>query len=65
MCKILDSFFVTNYTVLVLESPLPIGWKNRVYIDGTEYETEIVYDIPNAIAIKGKGDFEGKSVEFV
>ena len=54
-----------NYTVLVLENSLSKGWKNGVYIDGTEYETEIVYDIPNAIAVKGKGDFEGKSVEFV
>ena len=31
----------------------------------SDYKTEIVYDLPNHIAIHGEGDFLGKEVEFV
>ena len=32
---------------------------DTVRIDGTDYKTEIVYDLPNHIAILGEGDFLG------
>ncbi len=32
--------------------------------DGKEYITEIVYDLPNCIAIKTKGHFVGKEVSY-
>lgn len=38
---------------------------DTVRIDGADYKTEIVYDLPNHIAILGEGDFLGKEVEFV
>lgn len=65
MSQILDSFVAMDYTVLVLKEPIPKWWKKGVRINNTEYETDIVYDIPNAICVKGKGNFKDKFVEFI
>lgn len=53
-----------EYTVLGLDSPLPDKCGKYVKIGENKYEIEIVYDLPNSIAIKEKGRFVTKSVEF-
>lgn len=65
MRKIVDSFVVGKYTVLVLDSPPPREWRKNVRVENIEYESDIAYDIPNAICVIGTGDFDGKIVEFV
>lgn len=64
MTQVMDCFSVGIYTVLILNSPPPSNWNNGISIDNVEYETEIVYDFPNAIGIKGKGSFKNKTVKF-
>lgn len=53
-----------KYTLVGLDSPIPDNWKKKVTIDGKEYDTEIVYDLPNHIAIIGNGNFVGKEIVF-
>ena len=65
MRRVMDCFLVSGITVLVLDSPPPLDWKCSVCIRGTNYETEMVFDIPNAIGIIGNGDFQGEIVEFL
>jgi len=48
--------------VLCLNQPVPVGLKKKIVIDDKEYETEIVYDLPNSIGIKGHGTFVGKKI---
>lgn len=54
-----------KYTLLGIDSLLPCNRTGKVRIAGKEYQTEIVYDLPNHIAVLGDGDFVGKEVEFI
>lgn len=53
-----------KYTVLCFDNLDSFPPTNTVKIDGVEYKTEIVYDLPNAIGIVGNGSFEGKNAEW-
>lgn len=64
MIKAEFQYSVGKYTLIGLDSPIPNNWKNKVVIDGKEYDTEIVYDLPNHIAVIGNGDFVGKEIVF-
>ena len=65
MIKIVDSWNVyDDYVLLTVEKmPKHSYWKYK--IDGKIYEPVPVYDAPNCIAIRAKGDFTGKYVEFI
>lgn len=52
-------------TVLILDSAPPANWKKDIRIGNDVFETEIAYDLPNAIAVKAKGDFVGKQIEYL
>lgn len=62
--KIVKQLDCGEYTVLGLDSPIPNKCGKYVKIGETKYEIEIVYDLPNSIAIKEKGRFINKTVEF-
>lgn len=65
MNKIIKQLPCDNYAVLILDSSPPSCWNTKtVVVDGVAYESEIVYDLENAIAVPAKGDFIGKTVEF-
>ena len=65
LIKINFQYNTGKYTLLGVDSPLPPNRTDKVCIQGKEYQTEIVYDLPNHIAILGDGDFVGKEVEFI
>lgn len=65
MIKVEKQIDAGKFTLLILDSPVPDSNFQKVSIDGKEYETEIAYDLRNSIGIPGKGDFEGKNVQFV
>lgn len=65
MQRILSQWSVGKYTVLEVEHELPMKPYKKYRINGKEYEIVPVYDLPNSIAIEAKGDFTGKTVEFV
>lgn len=54
-----------KFTVLIFNSFSLNELKNKgfILVDGKRYETEIVYDLPNAIGIVGHGNFVGKYVD--
>lgn len=60
--KIMNQIVINDYVVIEVSNETYFG--NYALIDGKEYLTEIVYDLPNCIAIKSKGDFVGKEVSF-
>lgn len=60
--KIMNQIIINDYVVIEVSNETYFG--NYALIDGKEYLTEIVYDLPNRIAIKSKGDFVGKEVSF-
>jgi hypothetical protein len=60
--KILNQLNIGPYSVIQVDGNDQIG--KVAIIDGKKYDTEIVYDLPNSIAIKGEGDFVGKEVHF-
>ena len=54
-----------RYTLLGIDGPIPTDWTGKyVIIEGRSYKPEIVYDLPNHIAIEGHGDFNNKEIEF-
>lgn len=65
MPKVRDQISDGHYTIIILDSPIPASWRDRVVIDGIEYKTEIVYDMENSLAIVGSGSFIGKEVQFL
>lgn len=65
MRKILSQWQVGKYTALELDGDIPMKNYSKYRIDGQEYKSIPVYDLPKHIAIEEKGDFVGKTVEFV
>lgn len=53
-----------KYTLLGFKESIPLIKTEKVKIDGRVYKTEIVYDLPNHIAVIGIGNFVGKEIEF-
>ncbi len=64
MIRVVSQIETGKYTLLQLSEGLPNTWCTEATIDGKTYKTEIVYDLPNHIAIVGHGDFTGKEVVF-
>ena len=64
MNRINDQFTVSNYTVLLFDELRVTGAGKTVKIDGKTYPTEIVFDLPNSIAIIGQGEYIGKDAVF-
>lgn len=65
MIKVNFQYNTGKYTLLGLNGSLPCDRTEKVRISGKEYQTEIVYDLPNHIAVLGEGDFMDKEVEFI
>lgn len=64
MNKVIDEFQVKEYMVLKLDYLSKDSYR-KYRIAGKEYNAIPMYDAPNCIAIKAKGTFLGKTVEFV
>lgn len=64
MIKIVSQIETGKHTLLQLSEGFPNTWCTEATIDGKTYKTEIVYDLPNHIAIIGQGDFVGKEIHF-
>ena len=60
--KIINQIEIDDY--IVIQVPDQTYFGNYAGIEGEEYSTEIVYELPNGIAIQAKGDFLGKEVFF-
>lgn len=60
--KIISQLPAAEYTVIEVSEKNYFG--KYAIIEGSKYNTEIVYDLPNHIAIKALGDFVGKTVTF-
>lgn len=65
MSKILSEWKIGKYIALELDEELPMRKYSKFRIDGKEYMPIPVYDLPRHIAIEAKGNFKGKTVEFV
>ncbi len=65
MIKIIKQLDAGKYTVLCLNAPVPNTNFRKLSIDEKEYESVIVYDLPESIAIEAKGDFVGKEIIFL
>lgn len=61
--KIISQLPAGEYTVIEVSEKTYFG--KYAIIEGVKYCTEIVYDLPNHIAIKTQGDFVGKTVTFL
>lgn len=64
MSKIVDEFEISEYTVLRLDK-MPESEYYKFRIEGREFEPVPIYDMPKCIAIEAKGNFVGKTVEFI
>ncbi len=64
MNRINDQFTVAKYTVLLFDELHVTGSGKKVTIDGKTYSTEVVFDLPNSIAIIGQGEYIGKDAAF-
>lgn len=62
--KIIGQFIVGDYTVLLFDE-LNTPSSKVAEIDGAKYELEICFDMPNAVAVKGIGEFVGREVKFI
>lgn len=55
---------IPGYTIAQFATPLPKGWKT-LSIGGKEVKTEIAYDVPNSVGIRGEiKNLSGKTVMF-
>lgn len=58
--KIINQLLTGDYTVIEVFEKSNFG--KYAIREGVKYNTEIVYDLPNHIAIKTHGDFVGKDI---
>ena len=65
MNKVIDEFEVGKYKVLKLSEEIPNKRYYAYLIDGKKYSIVQMYDMDMCISIEGKGNFKGKTVEFV
>lgn len=69
MDLIIDKWNIAGYTLLTLDEYSPaktLEDYSKIEIDGIKYKPEIVYDMPNTIAIKESDkNFIGKKVNFI
>ena len=65
MLNILSQWQVGKYTVLELDGEPPMSSYNEYKVDGVTYKPVPIYDMPGCIAIEAKGNFEGKTIDFI
>lgn len=66
MNKVEFQYNTGKYTLLGLTGEIPLYWKgNEVFIAGKKYDTVMVYDLPNHIAVIGNGEFVNQEVVFI
>lgn len=65
MIKVEKQLDAGNYTLLILDAPVPDTNFKKIIIERNEYETEIAYDLKNSIGILGKGNFVNKEIQFI
>ncbi len=65
MIRVNEQSDIGKYTVLFLNTTVPKIRFTKIKIDGKEYCPEIVYDMNDAIAVKEKGNYVGKEIEFI
>lgn len=65
MIKILSQWEIGKYTALELDHDIPLKKYKKYRINGIDHDPVPVYDMPKHIAIEGKGDFVGNTVEFI
>ena len=64
MNRIRDQFTVSKYTILLFDELCITGSGKTIKIDDKSYSTEMVFDLPNSIAIIGHGEYIGKDAGF-
>ncbi|MBS5285141.1 MAG: hypothetical protein ACLRVB_05605 [Blautia sp.] len=65
MSRVVDEFRISQYAVLKLDK-MPDEEHQKYRIDGIDFQPVPIYDMPDCIAIQSeRGDFIGKTVEFV
>lgn len=65
MIRVLNQIDAGENTLLILDSPVPQRLFKKIIIGENEYDAVVVYDLDNSIGVAGKGDFEGKIIEFL
>lgn len=65
LSKVVKSLRAGDNTVLMLDSKLPESVWTKFKIDGKEHTPVPIYDLPNCVATKEKGSFEGKEIIFI
>ena len=65
MIKVVSQSNVGKFTVLFLSDSLPLKKFYKIEINGKEYQPEIVYDMPKALAVNEKENFVGKTINFI
>lgn len=65
MRKVLSQWEIEKYTALELDDDIPLESYKKYRINGKDYDPVPLYDLPRHIAIEGKGDFVGNTVEFI
>lgn len=65
MLKVVFQHTVKNTTLLITDNPIPFVDYKAISIDSKLYEPLDVYDLDNALAIVGTGDFVGKEIKLV
>ena len=51
MCVITSELKAGQYRLLEFSGALPVDMRGQALINGVKYRTEIVYDMPNSIAV--------------
>lgn len=52
MCVITSELKAGQYRLLEFSGALPVDMRGQALINGVKYRTEIVYDMPNSIAVE-------------
>lgn len=65
MIRIIGRLEAGDYTVLCLDNEVPLINFKKLKIGTELYEPETIYDMPQSIGIKQKGEFVGKEIEFI
>lgn len=65
MIKVIYQHNVNNTILLFTYKPIPFVDYKAISIDSKLYKSIDVYDLENAVAIEGTGDFIGKEIKLV
>jgi len=74
LIRVLNQIDAGENTLLILDSPVPQRLFKKIIIGENEYDIVIAHDLDHptcvlendsSIGVAGKGDFEGKIIEFL